>query len=86
MSQIIGTNQVRTDRAQDGESDGEDPEPADADDHGADHRGKSRTRSDWRIPPAMPRYHAARYASLRLPLSARKAKNATVDAKSASPV
>jgi len=37
------------------------------------------------MPPAMPRYQAARYASVRLPLSARKPKNATVDAKSASP-
>ena len=42
-------------------------------------------RSDWRMPPAMPKYHAARYASLRLPLSARKAKYATVEAKRASP-
>ena len=47
--------------------------------------GNSRTSSDWRMPPAMPRYHAARYASVRLPLSARKPKYATVDAKSASP-
>jgi len=38
------------------------------------------------MPPAMPRYHAARYESLRLPLNARNPKYVTVDAKSASPV
>ena len=49
------------------------------------HIGSSSRSSDWRMPAASARYAAASQASPSLPSSARKAKYATPEAKSASP-
>jgi hypothetical protein len=74
VSQIIGTNQVRTDAVRMPSPISTARERRTPNATQPSQSGNSRKSSDWRIPPAMPRYHAARYASLRLPLSARKPK------------